>query len=222
MCRMQIALGRFFAAKFRSGVLYAIHAKSGDRAALEEALRLYRKARAAWAGMKKDASAYAADLSVSDRFDERGQWNDRVALIDEDIAEMEGGLASAKATEDDKVKAAVALSTGRAKRSVANCRHLPPARFKRKEALPVRIAPLTKVKSVRLYYRHVNQAERFESAEMTVQGGVYHATIPAAYTDSVYPLQYYFEVRELAEKVWLYPGFTAELANQPYFVVRRG
>jgi hypothetical protein len=220
--RMQIALGRFFAAKFRSGVLYAIHAKSDDRAALEETLRLYRKARAAWAGMKSDASVYAADLSVSDRFDERGQWNDRVALIDEDIAEMEGRLSSAKATEDDKVKAAVALSTGRAKRTVANCRHLPPARFKRKEALPVRIVPLTKVKSVRLYYRHVNQAERFESVEMTSQAGVFHATIPAAYTDSVYPLQYYFEVRELAEKVWLFPGFTQELSNQPYFIVRRG
>jgi hypothetical protein len=100
---LQIGLGRFFAAKFRSGVLYTIHAKTGDHAALEEALAAYRKARAAWAGMKESASAYAADLSVSDRFDERGQWNDRLALIDEDIAEMEQGLGSTITMDDERV-----------------------------------------------------------------------------------------------------------------------
>ena len=52
-------------------------------------------------------------------------------------------------------------------------------------------------------------------------GPGYRAAIPAAYTDSPYPLQYYFEVRESAEKAWLYPGFAADLANQPYYVVRR-
>jgi hypothetical protein len=73
-----------------------------------------------------------------------------------------------------------------------------------------------------MYYRHVNQAERFESVEMPLQGGAYRASIPAAYTDSPYPLQYYFEVKEFAGKAWLYPGFAADLANQPYYVVRRG
>jgi hypothetical protein len=224
--KLQIALGRFFAAKFRSGVLYAIHQKSGDRAALEEALKAYRKARAAWAGMKESASAYAADLSVSDRFDERGQWNDRLALIDADIAEMEQGLAPAKPVDDARVSAgvaeAVAEALARPQRAMARCRHLPPPRFKRKEALPVQIAVFGRAKSVRMYYRHVNQAERFESVEMQVQAGTYRAIIPAAYTDSHYPLQYYFEVRESAEKAWLYPGFAPDLANQPYFVVQRG
>jgi hypothetical protein len=79
-----------------------------------------------------------------------------------------------------------------------------------------------KVRSVGMYYRHVNQAERFENVEMAVQGGTYRATIPAAYTDSPYPLQYYFEIRESAGKASLYPGFAPDLANQPYFVVRRG
>jgi hypothetical protein len=218
---LQIGLGRFFAAKFRSGVLYTIHQRSGDRAALEEALKSYRKARAAWAGMKESASAYAIDLSVSDRFDERGQWNDRLAPIDADIAEMEQGLASAKSMDDSRVTAAIAEALGRPKRTIGRCRHRPPARFKRKEPLPVQIALFGRVKSVRMYYRHVNQAERFESAEMEVQAGTHRATIPAAYTDSPYPLQYYFEVRESAEKAWLYPGFTADLANQPYIVVRR-
>jgi hypothetical protein len=220
--RLQIALGRFFAAKFRSGVLYVIHTKTGDRAALEEALAAYRRARAAWAGMKEDANAYAADLSVSDRFDERGQWNDRLALIDDDIAEMEQGLPPAFTLDDERVAAAVAEALGRPRRAIGNCRHQPPPRFRRKEAVAIQIAVFGRARSVRMHYRHVNQPERFESVEMEPWSGTFRAMIPAAYTDSPYPLQYYFEVRESAEKAWLYPGFAPDLANQPYFVVRRG
>jgi hypothetical protein len=219
---LQVGLGRFFAAKFRSGVLYSIHEKSGDRRALEEALKAYRKARAAWAQMNRSAQAYVADLSSSDKFSERGQWNDRLALIDEDIAQMEQRLSAAKSVDDVRVSAAVAEALGRPRRVIGRCQHQPPARFRRKEALPVRIALLGKAASVRMYYRHVNQAERYESLEMQLQTGAYHASIPAAYTDSPYPLQYYFEVKETPEKIWLYPGFAEDLSNQPYFVVQRG
>jgi hypothetical protein len=86
----------------------------------------------------------------------------------------------------------------------------------------IQIAVFGRVRSVRMYYRHANQAERYESVEMAVQGGTYRATIPASYTDSPYPLQYYFEIRESAEQASLYPGFAPDLANQPYFVIRRG
>ena len=37
--RIQIGIGRFFAAKFRAGVLYAAHEQSGNRASLQEALK---------------------------------------------------------------------------------------------------------------------------------------------------------------------------------------
>jgi hypothetical protein len=49
----------------------------------------------------------------------------------------------------------------------------------------------------------------------------YTAKIPGVYTDSQFPLQYYFEVRESAERALLYPGLSANLTQQPYFVVRR-
>ncbi|HUB77422.1 MAG TPA: twin-arginine translocation signal domain-containing protein [Bryobacteraceae bacterium] len=220
--KLQVGLGRFFAAKFRSGVLYVIHTRTGDRAALEEALAAYRQARAAWAGMKESAGAYAADLSVSDRFSERGQWNDRLSLIDQDIAEMEQGLEGAITIDDEHVASAVAEALGRPKRVEPKYRHQPPARFRRKEPVPLEIAVLGRARAVRLYYRHVNQAERFESVEMEAWSETFRATIPGSYTDSPYPLQYYFEARESAEKAWLYPGFTLDLANQPYFVIRRG
>ena len=218
---LQAGLGRFFAAKFRSGVLYAIHEKSGDRGALEEALKAYRAARDAWARRDRSARAYGADLSVSSAFTERGQWTDRLAAIDADIAQMERLLAAAKPSDDPRVRAAVAEALTRPRRDAARRRHRPPARFRPKEALALEIAVARPVASVRLYYRHVSQAERFESVEMQPQASLYRASIPATYTDSPYPLQYYFEVRESQDKAWLHPGFAADLSNQPYFVVQR-
>ena len=47
--KIQIGLARFFAEKFRSGVLYSIYQQAGDRQALDESLKAYRHARDIWA-----------------------------------------------------------------------------------------------------------------------------------------------------------------------------
>jgi len=47
----------------------------------------------------------------------------------------------------------------------------------------------------------------------------YRAKIPATYSDSSYPLEYYFEVKSMTGKALLYPGFGKDLTNQPYFVI---
>jgi hypothetical protein len=67
----------------------------------------------------------------------------------------------------------------------------------------------------------VDQAERFNRTRMTGDSSQYRATVPAAYTDSFYPLQYYFEVTKSDGVVQLHPGFSTDLTNQPYFVLRR-
>ena len=213
---MQVGLGRFFAAKFRSGVLYAIHERTGDRRALEEALKAYRRARSFWAQVADRAKGvYAADLSASDKISNRGQWLDRLPAIDADIARMEERLASAKTSGEARVDAAILEVLGRPLREPAKCDHRPPAHFRPKEALAIEIAmeKERKLVSARLYYRHVNQAERFVSAEMEARGNLYRASIPAGYTDSPYPLQYYFELREGPAKAWLYPGVRGGLGQ---------
>ena len=43
----------------------------------------------------------------------------------------------------------------------------------------------------------------------------------AAAADSPYPMLYYFELRDARDAAWIYPGFNADLANQPYSVVRQ-
>jgi hypothetical protein len=212
-------LGKFFAAKFRAGVLYSIHERTGDRAALEEAVKFYRTARAAWAGLAEKAKGvYVQDITVGELPWLRGHWLDRLPAIDVDIATLESRLPSAKPTDDWKVKAAIAEATGRPERPFAAMQHRPPKRFDRKHPLMLELAGPV-LASVRLHYRHVNQAERWQSAVMERKGQAYVASIPGAYTDSPYPLQYYFELKTAPNRAWLHPGFPSNLAAPTYYRV---
>ena len=215
---IQAGLGRFFAAKFRAGVLYRIHERTSDRAALDAAIAQYRRARASWAALADAASSYPSDVTFGELPWLRGHWRDRLPAIDADIAALEKRLPSAVAAADPKVKAAVAEALANPRRPVASLRHAPTAGFRPEQPLGIELRAAAA--SVRLWYRHVNQAERWQSAEMRPSDSGWRAAIPATYTDSPYSLQYYFELRN-HDDAWLYPGFAPDLANQPYFVVRR-
>jgi hypothetical protein len=56
---------------------------------------------------------------------------------------------------------------------------------------------------------------------MTWNAGRLVGEIPSAYTDSPFPLQYYFEISRDGE-VTLSPGLAENLCNEPYYAVRRG
>jgi hypothetical protein len=56
---------------------------------------------------------------------------------------------------------------------------------------------------------------------MTAQGRAWRASIPAAYTDAPYPLQYYVVLTDAAGRAWPWPGLTGDLGNEPYVVLRR-
>jgi hypothetical protein len=219
---VEAGIGRFFGAKLRSAVLYGIHEQTGDRAALEEALKQYRRARDIWAQIAdRTKSVYVPDITVGELAWLRGHWLDRLPAIDDDIADMQKRLESAKPDANPAVQAAIAEALGRPRRTPATCRHTPPAQFHPSQPLALEISVDRKLASARLYYRHVNQGERYQVAEMQAAGNRYRAAIPAAYTDSPFPLVYYFELKDAPDKAWLYPGFVAGLTNQPYFVVRR-
>jgi hypothetical protein len=222
---IQIGLGLFFGAKFRAGVLYAIFEQSGDRTALEQSLKMYEHAASHWVELAKHArDVYKPDITIGEMDVQRGHWLDRLPAIDADITLMAKKLEQTQsnaAAQQDNVRLAIQEAMGRPKRPFAVCRHIQPKHFKRGESLDLEVSIEKAIASVRLYYRHVNHAERYETVEMQQIGKSYHAVIPADYTNSQYPLQYYFELNEGPEKAWLYPGFTADLTNQPYFVVRK-
>jgi hypothetical protein len=55
--------------------------------------------------------------------------------------------------------------------------------------------------------------------ELAWRDGAYAGVVPAEYTQSHYPILYYFEIHEAGGGA-MYPGFGPELSNQPYFLVR--
>jgi hypothetical protein len=221
---IQNGLGQFFAAKLRSGVLYEIFQQSGDAEAGKQALEHYKKARAAWAKMADRANrVYVADVSYGDVPMRRGHWNDRIAGIEADLAAMEQKLQSPPAASSAEAAAkAVNDTMGTMEKPTADCRHTPAVSFHPGQPLPVALQVTAESNlTARLYYRHVNQAERWVSVDMSKENGGFRAAIPGDYTNSKFPLEYYFALERPGESAWIYPGFNGTLSTQPYYAISK-
>ncbi len=224
--RAQRTLGRFFGRKLRAAVLYALYERTGDDDLGAEAVKAYRAARQLWTEIVAvTTGVYLPDLTYGPAWYQRGHWADRLAAIDRDIALMEARPAPRPpaAVVPGRTAALLRAVLGRPARPAGAATHVPPAGFARGRPLDLELtlAPRPPApRQVRLHYRHAQQAEAWQAAEMTAGGGAHRAAVPGGYTDSPYPILYYFEVREAAEAPWLHPGFDANWSNQPYFALR--
>ena len=223
---IQNGLGRFFAAKLRSGVLFEIYSKTGNAEAGKLALAQYKQAREAWAAMAARAnSVYRADITYGNIPMRRGNWSDRLPGIDTDIAAMQSKLQTppASSVSGQTVESATQAATGKPSRPSLQCVHAPPESFHPGQPLSLSLKTGSErdtVTAVHLYYRHVNQGERWLTMEMARNHDSYGAAVPGDYTNSVYPLQYYF-VLQRANAAWFYPAFNATLSNQPYYAIAK-
>jgi hypothetical protein len=199
---IQNGIGRFFAAKFRSAVQFQAYIRTGNPDAKQQALEYYRAARAAWQTVvDRAASVYRNDLTFGYADWLRGSWKDRLPAIDRDIAAMEASQfpASAKAPE----------APMQYLRHAPHILHEPVTRFRRGQPVVVTAessSPIT------LRYRRVNQSETWQSLEMKAG----KAEIPATYTNTEYPLQYYF----IVGGTLMHPGLPRDFSHAPYFVIR--
>lgn len=225
---VQLSLGRFFAAKLRAGVLYALFERNGQRVLFDAALAQYRGARQTWAhvvDVTKDV--YVHDVSYGEGWFQRGHWADRLAAIDHDIAAVEQKGATptlVRPLAPEQVAALLRATLDRPQRPAPDATHVPPAGFQRgKEvALELGLGPLgVRPTEARLFYRHLDQAESWQIAPMAFDGDRVRASIPADYTATAYPLEYYFEIGGgVASRPALFPGLGPNLTQQPYFVLR--
>lgn len=222
---MQVNLGRFFANRFRSSVLYNIYEQTSDRTALEASLKYYQHARDNWAKAANLAKGiYKNDVTAGETTWLRGHWLDRLPAIEEDVAALAKKLDTVKpdtSPRSAKVIMAINECLGQPHRMAVACRHTQPKKFSPGNAIDLALTFSKAPSSVKMYYRHVNHAERFEVVDMKANGNHYTAAIPAEYTQSVYPLEYYFEVRENALTATIYPGFGSRRIDQPYYVIRQ-
>ena len=227
---IQSGTGRFLAQKLRAGVAYALYERMKDRTVLAQAVNHYRAAHDTWVKLVNTTrGVYQDDLTYGREALLRGHWADRLPAIEKDLAAMEksGNEEPATTATEREDPAAALLATALASAATPaprpRCEHLPPASFRRGEPVVIGLAIEAgyNITRARLHYRHVNQAEEHRVVDLTAQGNRYRQTIPGEYTDSPYPLMYFFELHADNGQAWFSPGLTADLSNQPYFVVRQ-
>jgi hypothetical protein len=125
----------------------------------------------------------------------------------------------------DKMVTQSSSALAKAKRTVAG--HMSSPVFRRTEEdililnglgrnLTVNLQVIEPITEAVLWYRHVTHAERWLSKPMERSGQAFSGTIPGMYTQSPFPLQYYFELRSKTDAAF-YPPLNATLSNQPLF-----
>jgi hypothetical protein len=218
-------IGRFFANKFRAGLAYSLYERLEDPEMLKQALTFYREAQNNWMKVAEATTdVYREDITFGYVPYMRGHWADRLKDIEEDVSAMTVEYDKVSANRTSVKKPLVATAVFQAVNIIHPAyRHYSPLTFKRGESIPISIA-LKEAESaqVRLHYRKVNQEENYQITDMSKAEGHFTATIPAAYTDSPYPLIYFFELYERsAGNAWIVPGFDENLSNQPYYALRQ-
>jgi hypothetical protein len=216
---VQLSLARFFAGKNRAGLSYALYERTREPGHLTAAVAAYQVARDAFATVVDlTTGVYKPDLTFGNRPSEHGHWADRLPGVDSDL-----GALKAEAEQASGGAQVAALNPPQPSRSSRpGVKHRTPGSFLRGAELPLEVsfdAPFNG--DVTLHYRHLNQGEDYVVAEMAGDGHRYGAIVPATYTDSPYPLTYFFTVRDSGGDAWIVPGLDQTLANQPYHLVRQ-
>lgn len=218
---IQRGLGTFFAARFRSGVLFAIYEQTQDARALRASIEHYKLARTAWVQLANTAKGvYMSDITLGELAVLRGHWIDRIPSIDLDIAALESKLATAQDGSSSPVTKAMQMVATHSRSEPKQVTHQPAETFVPRQAVHMRLAS-PDVSAVRLHYRHVDQAERYTVVAMERSGDAFDSSIPASYTDTHYPLQYFFQLTTKSGAELLYPGLGDRVSHPPYYVLRR-
>ena len=222
---IQGAIGRFFAEKIRSAVLWEFFLLTGEPRAALEAVEFYGRARDAWRIAADECKTiYEPDLAFGPHPWLRGRWDDRLPAIDADLADMTALSREPRVRrfmDGQAARAKIAEILAWSDDQRIACQHRPAAQFSRGQDLAIScIAGCETGHSGYLHYRHVDQSEDWLSSPLKFESGAYIGTIPAVYTDTAYPLQYYFEF-EVGNSSKFFPGLSEDLSNDPYFCVRK-
>ena len=208
-------------------MLWRLFTSNGDLKAGAAAVTSYQAGRDAWVAMSKRAGGvYQSDISYGGKPAISGHWLDRVPDFDKDLADLRKRLEAPEAAPGKYTHAAaeqaLRLASAKPSRPIVVVDHTHVKNFSSGQPLAISVRVVSPApRRVTLYYRHVNQAERWQSVEMKLDGDAFAGEIPAAYTAKRFALQYYFEIEVGPAEATLFPPLAMELDNVPYYVVRR-
>jgi hypothetical protein len=231
--QIQILIGQFFAHKLFAGTQFSFSQQAGSARALDQANTAYRTAADIWKQLSQlTDNIYVSDVTFGQDRQLRGNWSARAQAIHDDVELLSKIQPPDKRTFDGELPGYASFKPeGEQQFQRPNfplqVNHAPPTSFVPGKdsaiALTVDKKPNgPELESAQLHYRHVNQAENYQTAQMKAAGQHWTATIPADYTQSPFPLQYFFQLQGGDGQCWMHPGLDATLCNQPYYVIRQG
>jgi hypothetical protein len=208
-------LGRYFASLFRAALCYSLFQSTRDKQIATEGLKFYRSALESWRAMSVEAKSRC----------QLWFYTKSSGPLDGPYSRDRAGcrwlgqyFASANVTNTG-VNAIALISVPRS-RANYKASYTPALAFHLGDDLTLRLQVAEPIIEAVLWYRHVTHAERWLSKPMGRGGQVFTAAIPGSYTQSPFPLQYYFQLRSQRDATF-YPPINATLSNQPYFAVHR-
>lgn len=215
-------IARFFAERFRAAVWAELFIATNATRLIETVLDHARRAVMAWNRIAdRSRDTYHNDLTYGPQSWLRGSWQARQAEMQAEIHDLEA-LRSAGRTESlalspEGKRAVVALKERRPVRQIDGV--VAPGSFIRGQPLTLRYDGPADAAPV-LRYRVVDQSQRWQALRMESDGNSHVATIPSAYLETPYHLQFFVSLTANGEQR-LCPGLDADLSNQPYFLVRQ-
>lgn len=219
--RIGAGIARYFAERFRAACWAELFIATDVSWLIEPTIDHTKRSVVAWediADVSRDV--YDNDLTYGPQSWLRGSWQSRMAEIRSEILDLEACRGARKhetVHETPAVTAAVAALRSRLPVLSRALDVEAPTTFSAGSGLDIVVTGSFDEAPV-LHYRHINQAERWESVSMSTADGRYMAAIPGTYTDSPFHLQYFVSATASGRQV-LSPGLHENLANEPYYTV---
>ena len=221
---IQSSIGKFFTYKFKASILWEYYLLSKNKKVGEEALNNYLKARNAWkVAAVISKKYYLPDLTYGPQRWLRGRWDDRLPAINQDIDDMRSILIKNK-NKYKKIKRDLELidyikNWNNDQNILVN--HLPPKHYIKGENISLLCKlDINKKLSGYINFREVNQSKKWRRKKLTKSKDIYYSVIPKRFTNTQYPIQYYFEFTNKKYSSFS-PGFNKFLSNQPYYLLRQ-
>ena len=217
--RMLATLARYHSWRQLGGVNYNLYLQAGDLTAFDEAISDERKAVQAW----HELVEAAGDFYIDDMwFGPSGRafphhWKDELKPLDAEFNKLLTERQAATARADAK-PARIPAYDANPQWPVVTFEPDPP------EAVPgqdyvvqAKVTAPAGVKWIHLRYRHVNQKEDYQTADMLLDArtGSYAGNIPAAFIDPYWDLMYFIEIVDDRGNGRIYPDL--EVAT-PYII----
>lgn len=140
-------------------------------------------------------------------------WKDEMKLLDTEFDQLRAERQAATARADARTARIPAREANPKLPVVTFVQRVPATAIPGRDyPVQIKVAASAGVKWIHLRYRHVNQKEDYQSADMALdtRTGLYAANIPARFVDPQWDLMYFVEIVDRNGNGRMYPDLEVE------------